>query len=90
MEAPEFRRRIRREVEGILSRSRPTAKAKVRDGIDLRARMAAWLCRRKGTGAGPDEVLYDLLEVRITGLEMPAARRMFSSPYMLKLSILER
>ena len=26
----------------------------------------------KGTGAAPDEVLYDLLEVRIIGLEMPA------------------
>ena len=37
----------------------------------------------KGTGAARDEVLYDLLEVRITGLEMPAQRRMFSSPNML-------
>jgi hypothetical protein len=39
-ETPKFRRRIRREVEGILSRSLPQAKAKVRDGIDLRA---SWL-----------------------------------------------
>src|SRR5690242_6959510 len=31
----------------------------------------------QGTGADPDEVLYDLLEVRITGLEMPAQCRMF-------------
>jgi hypothetical protein len=26
----------------------------------------------QGTGGALDEVLYDLLEVRITGLEMPA------------------
>ena len=32
-------------------------------------------------------MLYDLLEVRIMGLEMPAVRRMFSSLYMLRLSI---
>src|SRR6185369_7915350 len=42
----------------------------------------------KGTGAAPDEVLYDLLEVMIIGLEMPAQRRMFSSPNMLIVSIL--
>jgi quinolinate synthase len=42
----------------------------------------------EGTGAAFDEVLYDLLEVRIIGLEMPAECRMFSSPNMLKLSIL--
>jgi hypothetical protein len=28
---------------------------------------------KKGTGATGGKVLYDLLEVRITGLEMPAA-----------------
>jgi hypothetical protein len=28
----------------------------------------------KGTGAASDEVLYDLLEVRITGMEMPAGK----------------
>jgi hypothetical protein len=28
----------------------------------------------EGTGAAPDEVLYVLLEVRIIGLEMPAAK----------------
>jgi quinolinate synthase len=42
----------------------------------------------EGTGAAFDEVLYDLLEVRIIGLEMPAECRMFSSPNMLKMSIL--
>src|SRR5690349_21814132 len=41
----------------------------------------------QGTGADPDEVLYDLLEVRIIGLEMPAQRRMFCSPDMLIMSI---
>ena len=49
-------------------------------------RIRGWM---EGTGAAPAEVLYDLLEVRITGLEMPAASRMFSSPNMLNLSILE-
>src|SRR3954465_4730340 len=40
MGPPNFLRQIRREVERILRHSVPQAKAKVRDGIDLRA---SWL-----------------------------------------------
>jgi hypothetical protein len=35
------------------------------------------------TGAARIEVLYDLLEVRITRIDLPAESRVFLYPYML-------
>ena len=70
----------RQEAAYLVARPRRPKRKFVMDSICARAWLHGWAAGMRGLAKRPVEVLYDLLEVRISGLEMPAESRMFSSP----------
>src|SRR5581483_8680447 len=86
MAIPQKRPEVRFPASALNRGSGKPAQTKLADDFDF---PGAWThgCPSAGAGETQTDVLYDLLEMRINGWEMPAVGRMFSSPNMLILSI---